>query len=149
MLFVFGAMSAMAQSTATLSGIVTDPSGAVVSGAQVKVISLATGLTRELVTDEAGVYSAPSLIPGDYMVQATASGFSQYTVQKVTLSVDQRVTINMKLSIASAGAVVDVLSGASQVETQSMTVGQVIDRETVQDIPLNGRHFLDLTVLTP
>ena len=149
LLFVAGTMSASAQSTATLSGIVTDPSGAVVAGAQVKVISLATGLTRELVTDGAGVYSAPSLQPGDYTVQTTATGFGLYTVQKVTLSVDQRVTINVQLSVSSAGAVVDVLSGASQIETQSMTVGQVIDRETVQDIPLNGRHFLDLTVLTP
>jgi hypothetical protein len=148
-LLVLGAMSALAQSTATLSGTVTDPSGAVLPGAQVKVISLATGLTRELVTDGAGVYSAPSLQPGDYTVQVTAAGFSLYTVQKLTLDVDQRVTINAQLSVTAAGAVVDVLSGASQVETQSMTVGQVIDRETVQDIPLNGRHFLDLTVLTP
>ncbi len=116
---------------------------------RLKVISLATGLTRELVTDGAGVYSAPSLQPGDYTVQVTAAGFSLYTVQKLTLDVDQRVTINAQLSVTAAGAVVDVLSGASQVETQSMTVGQVIDRETVQDIPLNGRHFLDLTVLTP
>ncbi len=149
LLSVFGAMSALAQSTATLSGVVTDPSGAVVSGAQVKVISLATGLTRELVTDGAGVYSAPSLQPGDYSVQVTSAGFSQFTVQKVTLDVDQRMTINAKLSVTSAGEVVDVQSGASQVETTSMTVGQVIDRQTVQDIPLNGRHFLDLTVLTP
>ena len=148
-LLVFGAMSAWAQSTATLSGIVTDPSGAVVAGAQVKVISLATGLTRELVTDGAGEYSAPSLQPGDYTVQVTAAGFSQYTVQKVTLDVDQRVAINAKLSVTSAGEIVDVQSGAAQIETTSMTVGQVIDRQTVQDIPLNGRHFLDLTVLTP
>ncbi len=70
-------------------------------------------------------------------------------MQKVTLDVDQRVTINAKLSVTAAGEIVDVQSGAAQVETQSMTVGQVIDRETVQDIPLNGRHFLDLTVLTP
>jgi hypothetical protein len=148
-LLVFGAMSALAQSTATLSGTVSDPSGAVLPGAQVKVISLGTGLTREMVTDGAGVYSAPSLQPGDYTVQVTAPGFGQYTVQKVTLDVDARVSINAQLSVTAAGAVVDVQSGASQVETQSMTVGQVIDRETVQDIPLNGRHFLDLTVLTP
>src|SRR3984885_4772931 len=71
-----------AQSTATLSGIVTDPSGAVVPGAQVTVHSLATGLDRQLVTDSAGLYVVPSLEPGDYQVQVKASGFSQYTVQK-------------------------------------------------------------------
>jgi hypothetical protein len=82
-------------------------------------------------------------------VQAKASGFSLYTVKKVTLDVDQRVTVNMALALAAAGETVQVESTASQIETQTMTVGQVIDRNTVQELPLNGRHFLDLTVLTP
>src|SRR5580692_5689448 len=138
-----------AQSTATLSGVVTDPTGAVVAGAQVTVHSLATGLDRQLVTDSAGLYAAPSLLPGDYQVQVKASGFSQYTLQKVTLDVDQRVTVNVPLALSSAGETVQVESTASQIETQTMTVGQVIGSNTVQELPLNGRHFLDLTVLTP
>ena len=138
-----------AQSTATLSGVVTDPSGAVVPGAQVTVHSLATGLDRQLVTDNAGLYVAPSLVPGDYQVQVKASGFSQYTVQKVTLEVDQRVTVNIPLALSTAGETVQVESTASQIETQTPTVGQVIGSTTVQELPLNGRHFLDLTVLTP
>jgi hypothetical protein len=138
-----------AQSTATLSGTVTDPSGAVVPGAKVIVHSLATGAERALVTDDAGLYVAPSMEPGDYQVQAIAQGFSQYTVKKVTLQVDQRVTVNMALAVSSAGETIQVESTASQIETQTMTVGQVIDKSTVQDIPLNGRHFLDLAVLTP
>jgi Carboxypeptidase regulatory-like domain/TonB dependent receptor len=142
-------VTAFAQSTATLSGVVTDPTGAVVPGAEVTVHSLATGLDRQLVTDSAGLYVAPSLVPGDYQVQVKASGFSQYTVQKVTLDVDQRVTINIPLALSTAGETVQVESTASQIETQTMTVGQVIDKNTVQELPLNGRHFLDLTVLTP
>src|SRR5580704_19678971 len=138
-----------AQSTATLSGTVTDPSGAVVPGAQVTVHSLATGLDRHLVTDSAGLYVAPSLVPGDYQVQVKASGFAQYTVQKVTLDVDQRVTVNIPLALSTAGETIQVESNATQIETQTMTVGQVIDKNTVQELPLNGRHFLDLTVLTP
>jgi hypothetical protein len=82
-------------------------------------------------------------------VQATASGFSTYTVEKVTLDVDQMVTVNMKLAVATAGETVQVESTASQIEAQTITVGQVIDTKTVQELPLNGRHFLDLTVLTP
>lgn len=140
---------ALAQSTATLSGTVTDPSGAVLPNAQVTVHSLATGLDRVLKTDGAGLYVVPSLEPGDYKVQATASGFSTYTVQKVTLDVDQAVTVNMKLAVATAGETVQVESTASQIEAETITVGQVIDRATVQELPLNGRHFLDLTVLTP
>ena len=142
-------LGAWGQSTATLSGTVTDPSGAVVPGAHVKVHSLATGLDRVIDTNSDGLYVVPSLQPGDYAVQATASGFSSYSVQKVTLDVAQTVTVNMHLAVASAGETVQVESTAQQIETQTMTVGQVIDRKTVQDIPLNGRHFLDLTVLTP
>ena len=138
-----------AQSTATLSGVVTDPSGAVVPGAQITVHSLETGLDRLIVTDSAGLYIAPSLVPGDYQVQAKAAGFSQFTVKKVTLEVDQRVTVNMALALSTAGETIEVESASSQIETQTMTVGQVIGSDTVQELPLNGRHFLDLTVLTP
>src|ERR1700723_751584 len=149
MLLLVSVGTCFAQSTATLSGTVTDPSGAVVPGAQVTVHSLATGLDRQLVTDNAGLYVAPSLIPGDYRVEVKASGFADYTVEKVTLEVDQRVTINTPLALTTAGATIQVESTASQIETQTMTVGQVIGSNTVQELPLNGRHFLDLTVLTP
>jgi hypothetical protein len=148
-LSLLGAGICLAQSTATLSGTVSDPSGAVLPGAQVTVHSVGTGLDRQVTTDGAGIYAVPSLQPGEYQVQITAQGFSQYTVQKVHLDVDQKATINAQLAVTSAGETVQVDSGAVQIETQTMTVGQVIDPKTVQDIPLNGRHFLDLTVLTP
>jgi len=141
--------SGFAQSTASLSGIVTDPSDAVVAGAHVRVHSLATGLDREAITDGSGIYSVPSLEPGDYQVQVTAAGFSLYIVQKLSLAVDQKVALNIRLAVSTAGEVVQVEGVAQQIETQTMTVGQVIDRNTVQNIPLNGRHFLDLTTLTP
>ena len=67
----------------------------------------------------------------------------------MTLDVDMKITANLKLSLASTGATVEVESAASQIEASTITVGQVIDRNTVQELPLNGRHFLDLTVLTP
>src|SRR5580692_13114222 len=109
-----------AQSTATLSGVVTDPTGAVVAGAQVTVHSLATGLDRQLVTDNVGLYVAPSLVPGDYQVQAKAAGFSQYTVKSVTLQVDQRATLNMALALSTAGETIQVESTSTQIETQTM-----------------------------
>jgi hypothetical protein len=143
------ALSAHAQSTATLSGVVSDPSGAVVPNAQVKVVSLQTGAARVIPTDSQGLYAVPSLQPGDYSLQVTSGGFAAYTVQKLTLSVDQQATINVKLSVASTGETVEVASTALQIESQTMTVGQVIDRATIQEMPLNGRHFLDLTTLTP
>ena len=142
-------LGAWGQSTATLSGTVTDPSGAVVTKAHVTVQSLATGLDRVIDTDSAGMYVVPSLQPGDYKVQATASGFSTYTVPKVTLDVARQVTVNMHLAVVSAGETVQVESQSQQIESQTITVGEVIDNRSVQDLPLNGRHFLDLTVLTP
>ena len=100
-------------------------------------------------TDSAGLYVVPSLQPGDYKVQAAATGFSAYTVPKVTLDVDRAVTVNMHLAISTAGETVQVQSAVQEIEAQTITVGQVIDNTSVQDLPLNGRHFLDLTVLTP
>ena len=146
----FCATGAGAQSTATLSGVVTDPTGAGVPHAQVVVHSLATGLDRTVTTDGAGAYVVPSLQPGDYKVQVTAAGFSTDTIEKLTLQVAQSLTVNPKLAVASAGETVQVESNAaSQIESSTITVGEVIGRNTVQELPLNGRHFLDLTVLTP
>jgi Carboxypeptidase regulatory-like domain len=141
--------AAWSQSTATLTGTVTDPSGAVVTGAQVIVHSLATSADRTIVTDASGIYVVPSLQPGDYKVQATATGFGTVTVEKVTLTVDQAATVNIQLVVAAAGQTVQVNAAAMQIESETITVGQAIGASTVQNLPLNGRHFLDLTVLTP
>jgi hypothetical protein len=146
---VTGFATAYAQSTATLSGTVTDPSGAVVPQAQVTVHGLSTGVDRTAVSDPGGSYAVPSLQPGNYSVSVHASGFADYKLATVTLQVDQNVTANVKLGVASAGQVVQVQSTAPLIDAQTMTVGQVIDQTTVQKIPLNGRHFLDLTNLTP
>ena len=148
---LFGVLTAttFAQSTASISGTVTDPSGAVVAGAHVTVHSLSTSADRTFDTDANGLYAIPSLQPGDYRVQATASGFGTYTVQKVTLNVSQSATVNMQLSVSTTGETVEVNSTAMQIESGTITVGQVINNDAVQNLPLNGRHFLDLTVLTP
>ena len=143
------AVSARAQSTATLSGTVTDSTGALVSGATVKVHSLDTNADREVTTDSSGAYVFASLLPGNYMLQATATGFATFSMPQITLQVDQKATVNVKLGIASTGETVEVTGSVPLIDATTMTVGQVIDRQTVQEIPLNGRHFLDLTVLTP
>jgi hypothetical protein len=150
--FIFAgicALGAWGQSTASLSGTVTDPSGAVIPNATVTVRSLGTGLDRVVTTDSDGLYVVPSLIPGDYKVQANAAGFNTYVMPKLTLDVDRQVTVNMRLPVSTAGETVQVQSAVQEIESQTITVGQVIDNTAVQELPLNGRHFLDLTVLTP
>ena len=144
-----GSAIAYSQSTATLSGTVTDPSGAVVPQAQVTVHGLSTGVDRTAASDPAGSYTIPSLQPGNYSVSVRASGFADYKLASVTLQVDQNVTANVKLGVASAGQIIQVQAAAPLIDAQTSTVGQVIDQTTVQKIPLNGRHFLDLTNLTP
>jgi hypothetical protein len=143
------ALGAWGQSTASLSGTVTDPSGAVVPGAKVVVHSIATGDDRVVTTDSAGLYVVPSLVPGDYSIEVTASGFGPYKLDKLTLLVDEATTNNVRLAVSSAGVTVEVNDTATLIEAQTITVGQVIDNKSVQELPLNGRHFLDLTVLTP
>src|SRR5581483_1026134 len=103
-----GGVAVYAQSTATISGTITDPSGAVVPQAQVTVHGLSTGVDRAVVSDPAGSYTVPSLQPGNYSVSVHAAGFAEYTLASVTLQVDQNVTANVKLGVASAGQVVQV-----------------------------------------
>lgn len=148
-LFLAATLAASAQSTASLSGTVTDPSGAVVPNAQITVRNLATGLDRATRSDSSGNYSVASLQPGNYSVTVHAPSFAVYRVPSVTLLVDQSATVNARLAIASAGEVVNVQSTAPILEAQTITVGQSIDEKTVQEMPLNGRHFLDLTNLVP
>ena len=138
-----------AQSTATLSGSITDPSGAVVPQARVTVHGLATGVDRVAISDSAGNYTVPSLQPGEYSVRVQAAGFADFRLASVTLQVAQSETTNVKLGLASAGEIVEVQGSTPIIDAQTITVGQVIDQKTVQEIPLNGRHFLDLTNLTP
>jgi hypothetical protein len=144
-----GGSIAFGQSTATISGTVTDPSGAVVPQAQIRINSLSTGTDRAAVSDSTGNYTVPSLQPGNYSVTVNASGFSDYKITSLTLQVAQNVTANIRLGLASMGEVVQVQGAAPIIDAQTITVGQAIDQTTVQKIPLNGRHFLDLTNLTP
>jgi len=149
-LFAATAVAAFGQSTAFLSGTVSDPTGAAVPNAHVVVHSIATGADRPVDTDGAGLYAVPALEPGNYSVRASAPGFADTAVPSVTLNVDSKVTLNLKLAIGSKGETVQVeATAANQIETETITVGEVIDQRQVQQLPLNGRHFLDLTVLTP
>ena len=138
-----------AQSTATLAGTVTDPSGAALPNAQILLHNKGTGTDRTVVSTGTGDFSAPSLAPGEYTVTVTAPGFANYQVETLNLQVDQHLQFNVKMALATAGQTVNVGTQDVPIESGTITVGQVIDRKTVQEIPLNGRHFLDLTTLTP
>jgi hypothetical protein len=143
------ALTAVAQSTATLQGIVTDQSGAVVANAKVIVRNQATGVERTVQTDHEGNYQVAALPVGDYRVEVQAAGFSPQIVTGLTLEVSRIVVQNVQLKVGGVAQEVNVTAEVQTVETATVTVGQVINQKTVQEIPLNGRRFVDLGLLIP
>jgi hypothetical protein len=138
-----------AQSNASIEGTVTDGTGAVISGAQVTVKNSAVGLQRTATTDDSGVFRFPSLPLGEYSIEATASGFQKQVIKGVLLEVGTHSVQALKLSVGNNSEVVEVSSEPPLIESTTPTVGQTISERTVQEIPLNGRHFVDLGLLIP
>jgi len=143
------ASSALAQSTATLQGSVTDAQGAALAGVKIVVHNEATGTERTTQTDVAGQYLVAALPVGSYRVEASLLGFQTRVIRPLRLEVAQTLNQNFQLGLGSVSEEVTVTSEAPPIETATSSVGQVIDRRTVQEIPLNGRHFVDLGLLIP
>ena len=132
-----------------LTGRVIDPSGRPVPGAQIWVLNLATLLERAVTTNSNGTYEVPALPVGTYRVQVKAHGFQQYTVEALTTDIARTVVQNMRLEVGDISQEVTVKSQTALIDGATTSVGHVIDGRTVQKIPLNGRYFLDLALLTP
>ncbi len=148
LLCLFGAI-AHAQSTGAIQGVVTDQSGAAVPNAGVTIRNEATGEERATVTDSSGIYQAPSLPVGRYRVTVKATGMQQMLAGGLQVEVGRAVQQNFTLQVAAAAETVQVSAAAAAIETSSVAVGAVINQTTVQEIPLNGRHFVDLSLLAP
>jgi hypothetical protein len=138
-----------AQVTASIRGTVTDASGASVAGAKVAVKSATLGIERTTETNTAGEFEVPALPPGSYEVQVQKPGFGTQMAKDVVLQVSQNTLQNFTLRVADSSIIVTVESTLPVVDSTTMTVGQVIDKNVVQEIPLNGRHFVDLAQLIP
>ena len=146
---VLGSLApAWAQSTATLQGTITDTQSAVMPGVSVTIRNQATGIERATVTDAAGQYVAASLQPGHYAIVAHIEGFQDQT-REVDLSPAQTVELNLRLGVAALAENVTVSGSSPLIDTATVSVGQAMAERTVQEIPLNGRHFVDLGPLMP
>jgi hypothetical protein len=145
---LFTAAPAWSQSTATLQGTITDTQGGIMPGVSVTIRNTATAAERSLVTNSAGEYAAAALPPGHYEVVAHVEGFSNQK-REVDLGPAQTVAVNLKLEPGTLAENVTVTGAAPLVDTASVSVGQVMAERTVQEIPLNGRHFVDLGPLMP
>src|ERR1700685_1690997 len=140
---------AHAQSTALLNGTVSDASGAAVPSAKVILRNVATSEEWDTQTNSVGLYVFPSLPPGNYRITVTQPGFQTLVVTDLQLNVATSVTKDLQLTLGSVSQQVQVTTEAPLIETSTTGVGQVINSKTVQEIPLNGRHFVDLNLLTP
>jgi hypothetical protein len=149
MLSVVSATMANAQSTAVLNGTVMDASGAAITGAKVIAMNQSTGVQVTSQTDSSGAYLFPSLPIGTYKIEVSASGFQKGVIADLRLQVATTATQNVQLKIGQVSEQVEITADAAIVDTTTTSVGQVINDKTVQEIPLNGRHFTDLSLLTP
>jgi hypothetical protein len=147
-LLLGAAGTARAQSTGTLRGTITDAQGGVTPGVSIVIRNQATGVERTVVSDATGAYVAASLPPGPYRVEAQLQGFQTQT-KDVQVDVAETLVVDMKLGLSGVVEQVNVTGSAPVIETATSSVGQVISQRTVQEIPLNGRHFVDLGLLIP
>ena len=151
-LFVFSliASSARAQlGTATISGNVTDSSGATVAGAAVVALNAANGFRRQTTSSQSGQYSLPGLTPGAYSVNVELAGFRRAGLSEITLQVDQNVQINVVLEVGQVTETVEITAQAPLIDSQSAALGAVVDTQKILALPLNGRNFLQLARLVP
>ena len=133
----------------TLSGTVTDSSGAAIPNATIAIKNEATGVTTNATSNAQGLYSAPNLLPGTYEVTVTASGFDTKGVSNVVLAVGAQQILNLGLKVGTISEKIQVSEVAPDLQLVSSTISGVIDSGTVLQLPLNGRSWTDLAALQP
>lgn len=138
-----------AQSLATLSGVITDSSGAVIGDVRVTVTNTATNVTMSTVTNQSGRYGIVGVAPGKYSIEVTRTGFRTAHETNVVLVVNQSAVFNFVLAVGSIQQSVTVSAQASQTQSSTATLGTVIGTESVNNLPLNGRNFTELLELAP
>nr|MCU0246468.1 carboxypeptidase-like regulatory domain-containing protein [Bryobacter sp.] len=135
--------------SARITGIVTDSSDALMQGVEITVTNTATGVSRRVVSNEQGNYSAPFLQPGPYRITAQASGFKPLSRDGITLVVDQVARIDIRMEVGQVSETVEVKAEGALVDSSNATLGVVVENRRVTDLPLNGRNAFALVMLTP
>src|SRR6516225_4186306 len=140
---------ALGQSTAVLKGTVTDALGAAIPHAKVVVKNQGTGVEWNTESDNVGSYLVPALPIGPYQISISATGFETAVFRNITLPPATTMTQNVEMKIGQVSEEVLVTVETPVIDASTITMGQVIDQKTTQELPLNGRHFVDLSLLTP
>jgi hypothetical protein len=134
---------------ATVTGTVTDPSGAVLPNSQISITNTATGITTSATTDSAGFYTVPNLIPGPYQVTIRAEGFRTEIRSGITLTVGEQQVLNAALHLGQTSQTIQVTGGQPNVDLASSAISGHVDQKEVVEMPLNGRDWTLLAALQP
>ena len=148
-LLLVAVRQAFPQTSAAVNGTITDSSGAVVSGATLTITSADTGVKRVVTTGEDGLYHFPLLASGVYSLSVQKAGFKQVTRDDLRLELSQVARVDFTLSPGVISESVQVEASAPLLESDTSSVGQVIETKAVSDLPLNGRNFAQLAILGP
>ena len=139
-----------AQTTTTeILGLVTDATGAVIPGANVTITRVATGESRSAVTGQTGEYHFPLIGVGEYTVRVETEGFRSETVTGLVVEIQQKARVDFTLEVGQVTETVEVVASQVTLQTEDVTVGQVIENKRVVDLPLNGRNISMLAVTVP
>src|ERR1700730_2201051 len=150
LLFVLGmSLPVVAQSNfGVVTGTVTDAQHLPVAGAAIQLTAASTGAVRRVVTNQQGLFEAPALLPDDYELRTEASGFAT-TLQSVRLEVGQKLAVEIGLSVGTVREGVNVTAGSEVLRTTDASVGEVVEPQSIRDLPLNGRMMIDLVLTVP
>ena len=146
---LFGSQVFAQVSGATLTGTVTDPSGAGVPNARISITDIATRVSRDVISDNAGFFTAPNLLPGSYEINISAAGFRTQVRKGVKLTVGAQQVLNVGMLVGEITSTVQVTENAPSVQLASSTISAEVDATTVRELPLNGRSWTDLATLQP
>lgn len=135
--------------TGQITGSVTDPSGAIIVGAEVTAANEATNVRRTTTTNEDGLFNLPALPPGVYSIQVDAKGFPKQVRERFELQVGQVARIDVAMQIGNVAETVQVAAQAPILQTETTELGTVIENKRIVDLPLNGRNYLQLASLAP
>src|SRR6266850_1766196 len=146
---LFLPITALAQTSGSITGEVKDQSGAVAPNAAVTATNSKTNVARSTATNASGIYSFPDLTPGIYEVKVVASGFATIVKTNIELQVQQTARVDFTLSLGQAAQTVEVSASTNSLNTENATVGTLIEEKRISELPLNGRNFLSLVALAP
>src|ERR1700736_1923639 len=133
---------------ATITGTVADASGSMIPGAKLEITNRNTGVTRVVNANDDGFYTAPNLVPGDYQVAASATGFSPRGTN-LTLNVGDQITLPLTLSVGAVSEKIEIIAAPPSVEFSSSALSAVVQGKAIRDLPLNRRSWTDLATLQP